>query len=1257
MAQDKVFNIQIGGVKESITNLESLESVLASLESKVKNINDKGGFSVASKESTKAMDELGKLTQKITHYDEEYQKAVEASKGVLKDKNQAVKEAIELEKANLVVEEGLKSTYNEKQQLLSALGKQIKSMSTDTEENKQKQQELIAQYSALNQELKDFDASLGNHQRNVGDYGQATKNLKQELKELQAEMATMLTDGVDKADPKFVALAQKAGEMKDALNDAGEEVKRFASDTKALDGVINLAQSATAAFQLYKGAMSAFGVETEAAEEAIQKLAGAMSIIQSLQTLQETLQTGSATAKAFNLIMKATGAELVTTQIASIKATAAQEGLSTAQKAGAIASKTLSLALKAIPLMLIIGLVTELILHWEDLVGWFDKTFPVLKKTGGLMNNLKGVVVGLGKAVLNWLVNPFETFADVMKNLFAGKWEAAMKAAQDGIKNQFKGSVDAFKEGYQAQIEQGLDDIAKKAAAKQAEQTKYELDMLKARKGNQAKYSKEGIALQKKEFAERRKAAKGNAEEMKQIALDEANFTRECEEQKAAAAKKSADDRKKAAKEAADAAKKAAQETAQAIKEAEEEWKKYTDVRHEVGDAILDQQILELKLQERLQKRRLESYSSGPIERYMNELQKLYNIQEQIANLDQAKAINDISKSLADNIKYLDKDTEAWKRFEKAQYDEIKNKALEGGKSLEDAEKYAEISAANIENIWTQMFDQMLKMTDEERYALLDSLGYREQIEKELVNLSNARTEKEKAEVKKRLNILKTEQTKILNSWQKINAMIIQSADENNAKYIESQNQAVTVMKNELDDYTNDVERSYKWLMNRIKDIDVKPVAKDNIWGKLFGVVDEKETLEKYERIKKMWVRAYNEIQNTIKKAEEQWDVYLRNVAAIYGQDSIQYKKAVQEKMDALEKLRKKALEVGKVANAPTSLKGDLNADGTSDTPSGGTTSAGGSIQKGLGKFNEFFDKINETLLAPMMDTFSMFMDFAIEETAQKLEEVQEMHDKALDKVNESADKIKELNDSLKDSSNTNIEATKQQLADEQLLYAQRLAEERKLADEEKALKNQQAQQEANARKMELRYQMVMAVANTAQGASKALAQWGWPLGGIFAGVIAALGAVQVAMIAKQIGAIKPIKYADGGIINGKSHSQGGVPVGNTNIEVEGGEMVVSRKNTERYKDVLYRINRNDPSVRYLQGNTRNEFADTAIRKFANGGQLNFERADANLQASTSTNKLMSAINDIDMQPIVAVKDIWKAENRLVRVRGLAGHE
>lgn len=1248
MAQDKEFYIKIGGIKESISNLSTLEDALSSIEKKVNTVNRNGGFTVASKESNKAMDELAKLTQKITQYDKEYQMAVEASKGVLRDKNQEVKQAIELEKANIVAQEGAKSTYYEKKQLLSALGKQIKSMNADTEEEKQKQNELKAQYAALNQELKNFDASLSNHYKNIGGYSGALMEAKAELKSLKGQMV-----GVEQGTAEWDALSKEAGKYADKIGDINAAINRQASDTKHLDDVINIAQSATAAFELYNGAISAFGIETEEAEESMQKLVGAMSIIQSLQTLSETIQSSSATAKLFNIALKVTGTELVTTQLASIKATAAQQGLSTAQKAGAIASKTLGLAMKAIPLMFIIGLVATLITHWEDIVGWFYKTFPALNKLGGAFNILKGVIMGVGKAVVHWLVNPFETFAKVIKKILAKDFDGAVKEAINGLKNQFKGLGDAFNSGYKEQIDKGLDEIAKKNAAKQAEQTKYELEQLKARKGNQAKYSKEGIALQKKEFAERRKAAKGNAEELKKINLDELNFQRECEEQKAAAAKKSADARTRANKSASDAAKKAAQETAQAIKDAENEWKNYTDVRHEYGNTIFDEEILTLKAEERLQKRRLESYSSGPIERYVLELNKLNEIQSNIGKVELAKQIGDISKALADNIKYLDKNTEAWKGFVKETYESIKNISLKEGKSLKDAEKFAEISSSNIESVWTQMFDQMLNMNDEERYALLDSLGYREQIEKELNNLSNARTEKEKAEVKKRLNILKTEQTRILNSWQKIHGIIIKSDDETNGKMIDSQNSSLNVMKNELNEFANDAERSYQHLMKRIKDIDVEPLAKDNIWGKLFGVIDEKETLDKYERIRKMWARAYNDIQTALNKSEGQWDVYVDNVATIYGKDSIQYKKAIQEKMDALEKLRKKAFEVGKVANAPTSLNGDYNSDGKSDTPSGGTTSDGGSMQKGLGKFNEFFGKINDTLLAPAMDTFSMFMDFAIEETAQRLEQVQEMHDKALDKVNESADKIKELNEALKDSGNDNMEATKQQLADEQLLYAQRLAEEKKLADEERNLKNKQAQQEANARKMELRYQMVMGIANTAQGASKALADWGWPLGAIFAGVMTALGLVQTALIAKQIGQIKPVKYAEGGLLSGPSHAQGGIPIGNTGIEVEGGEMVVSKKNTVKYIDILTRINRDDPSVRYLRGG--NMYADTRLRKFANGGQLNFKAADENLRATSETNRLMNAINDIDMSPVVSVVDFIKAENRLVRVRGLAG--
>ena len=47
--------------------------------------------------------------------------------------------------------------------------------------------------------------------------------------------------------------------------------------------------------------------------------------------------------------------------------------------------------------------------------------------------------------------------------------------------------------------------------------------------------------------------------------------------------------------------------------------------------------------------------------------------------------------------------------------------------------------------------------------------------------------------------------------------------------------------------------------------------------------------------------------------------------------------------------------------------------------------------------------------------------------------------------------------------------------------------------------------------------------------------------------------------------------------------------------------------------------------------------------------------ADESLRTQQDTSKLMAAIGSINMNPIVTVKDIWKAEDRLVKVRALSG--
>ena len=1199
MANQKEYKIIINGITESIEGISTLQDSLDRLGVKV----EEQGSNI--QKSSRSMDELAKAEQKIAEYNEEYQRALQADKAVLADKNKAIKESLDLEKANMTVQEGAQSTYAEKQQLLSALGKVIKNTNAETEEEIQKQNELKAQYAALNQELKDFDASLGNHQRNVGDYGQATKNLKQELREFQLEMANMLDNGVSKADPQFVELAKKAGALKDAMSDAGEEINRFASDTKKLDDVINIAQSATAAFELYNGAMSAFGIETEGAEEAMQKLMGAMSIIQSLQTLSETLQNGSATARLFNTAMKVTGVQLVQNQLASIKATAAQKDMTLAQKAGAIASKSLGLAMKTIPLMLIIGLVTELILHWKDIVGWFKKTFPVLNKMGGMMNTLKGVFVGFGKAIIHWVTNPLKTFANVIKEVLKGHFKEAIKAATDGLKNQFKGSVDAFNNGYKKPIDKGLDEIAKKNAAKQAEQTKYELEQLKARKGNQAKYSKEGIALQNKLFAQRKRAAKGNAEELKKINLDELNFQRECDEQKAASAKKAADEIARANKIAANKRAAAAKKAADKDKKAADKDKKAAD-----DEARRKQEELELKLkadrkfyksegeyliaQKNIEienaKSQVDLYKTGPVEKYKEAIANLNKKLKELDTLQRQAILYDYFDDYRSNV---DASVDSLDEFMKGM-NAILKKSQEYGKNVSQ-ELFAEFAKEN------KIFENLTE--DEYKYLYGIYLQY----------LKDGLKNKEKLE------------------------------EETNKQIAE---QTISINKKTIDNITAKIN-------HLTSDNSPETVS---VFSRIFN---PKKAKEAYQNYKDYWQKVLDETNKNMPILEATWDAYLESVKAVYKEDSKEYIEATEKKKKALnefKKLQKKAETGASGGTVSTDEKkhfknpSPINKDESKtkfDDKNGGfgldptnwdaLWDNDGPVWENLGKLA---DLMFENVLDPIAEGFSALLDFEIEEAQEALDKATEMHDKSVDKLEESQNKVQELNDKMKNSSGTQLEALKQQQADEMLLLAQREAEEKRLAREKEKREKELAKKEKQQRKLELKMQLIEGIVNTAVSVTKALT-WGWPLGAIFAGIIGAMGAMQTAIIRKQIS-----KLADGGLLQGRSHAQGGIPVGNTGIEVEGGEYVINKRSTAKYLPLLQAIN---------EEGARKKTVANQLGKYANGGQLNYQRISSNLDSVDTNKVIQNSIDQIDMHPQVSVVDINRGQKNLTQVRQMAG--
>ena len=102
-------------------------------------------------------------------------------------------------------------------------------------------------------------------------------------------------------------------------------------------------------------------------------------------------------------------------------------------------------------------------------------------------------------------------------------------------------------------------------------------------------------------------------------------------------------------------------------------------------------------------------------------------------------------------------------------------------------------------------------------------------------------------------------------------------------------------------------------------------------------------------------------------------------------------------------------------------------------------------------------------------------------------------------------------------------------------------------------------------------------------------------VGSIGAGIAAAQTTAQIAAINQRKYYDK--KFADGGMVNGPSHDQGGVPFtvqGQGGYEMEGGEYIVNKRATSMYRGLLEQINGSVKPVNYSKP-----------VKFANGGIVN----------------------------------------------------
>ena len=233
-------------------------------------------------------------------------------------------------KSNSKEIEAAEGSYDFLVKKMSELKKAWRATADEMEKSK-----LGEEISDINTQLKEMDASLGNYQRNVGNYGEAFEGV------------TMKIDG----------------------------------NTASFERNIETTRGALDSFDLLEGGLRAIGIESGIVEKVMSKVDGAMKFTNGLKAVKET----AAGLKSLSLATKVTTAET--------------EGLAAAQGANAAATNTATVATNGFKKALIatgIGAVIvaigTLIAYWDDLTdlikGSGDEAEIAAKKVANLISVL-----------------------------------------------------------------------------------------------------------------------------------------------------------------------------------------------------------------------------------------------------------------------------------------------------------------------------------------------------------------------------------------------------------------------------------------------------------------------------------------------------------------------------------------------------------------------------------------------------------------------------------------------------------------------------------------------------------------------------------------------------------------------------------------------------------------------------------------------------------------------------------------------------
>ena len=366
-------------------------------------------------------------------------------------------------------------------------------------------------------------------------------------------------------------------------------------------------------------------------------------------------------------------------------------------------------------------------------------------------------------------------------------------------------------------------------------------------------------------------------------------------------------------------------------------------------------------------------------------------------------------------------------------------------------------------------------------------------------------------------------------------------------------------------------------------------------------------------------------------------------------------KQIANQKNELVDKLSKGEISFGDFDTAMTELNAlGTEAMETAESVKQDLEDLGGDFWDSINQWVQAVGQTMNSILSSLSEIQSNKYDKMIEQQEKYIEEYEELLNKQKEITQEHASAI----DSIENELSTARGDRRQQLID--MLNAE-MAAQRASLEQQKKIDREKQKADDKKKKLEhdqavakKKMQEAQAYINMAMAISMAAVN-NWPIPAIpMIALASATGAAQIAAIKSQ----NIPSYGSGGVIQGKSHKEGGVPVLGGRAEVEGGEYITNKVTTAKNVDLLEYINSKkkrinlDDLIEFYGGSSPvKKNIQTVRTKFADGGVVPTLRNDINL-----SDRLLTAFEDYSNRPtVVSVVDIIDRTQQVNDVRVMAG--